>query len=84
MRKSFHLRSELFPYIYSSAAQSCRESVPLTRPMYIDYPNDENAYQNPQQFMRDYPNTQVAREVREVIDTLRQRAQGIEPEMAPT
>jgi alpha-glucosidase (family GH31 glycosyl hydrolase) len=51
MRKSFHLRSELFPYIYSSAAQSCRESVPLTRPMYIDYPNEEEAYHNPQQFM---------------------------------
>jgi alpha-glucosidase (family GH31 glycosyl hydrolase) len=51
MRKSFHLRSELFPYIYSSVAQSCRESVPLTRPMYIDYPNEEEAYHNPQQFM---------------------------------
>ncbi|MBC8106871.1 MAG: discoidin domain-containing protein, partial [Anaerolineae bacterium] len=51
MRKSFHLRSELFPYIYSSVAQSCRDMVPLTRPMYIDCPNDENAYQNPQQFM---------------------------------
>ncbi|CAN5422538.1 hypothetical protein BH09PLA1_BH09PLA1_29940 [soil metagenome] len=51
MRKSFHLRSELFPYIYSSVAQSCRDMVPLTRPMYIDYPNLEEAYQNPQQFM---------------------------------
>ena len=35
MRLSFHLRSELFPYIYSSAWQSCAESVPLSRPMYI-------------------------------------------------
>jgi hypothetical protein len=51
MRKSFHLRSELFPYIYSSAAQSCRDSVPLTRPMYIDYPSEEEAYHNPQEFM---------------------------------
>lgn len=51
MRKSFHLRSELFPYIYSSAAQACRDSVPMIRPMYIDYPNDENAYQNPQQYL---------------------------------
>jgi hypothetical protein len=51
MRRSFHLRSELFPYIYSSAAQSCRDSVPLIRPMYIDYPNDENAYHNPQQYL---------------------------------
>lgn len=51
MRKAFHLRSELLPYIYSSVAQSCRDMVPLTRPMYIDYPNLEEAYQNPQQFM---------------------------------
>lgn len=51
MRKAFHLRSELFPYIYTSVAQSCRDMVPLTRPMYIDYPNLEEAYQNPQQFM---------------------------------
>jgi hypothetical protein len=34
-----------------------------------------------EEIMREYPNTQVAREVREAIDTLRQRAQGIEPEV---
>lgn len=51
MRASFHLRSELFPYIYTSVYQSCSESVPLNRPMYIDYPKDEEAYINPQQFM---------------------------------
>lgn len=51
MRKSFRLRSELFPYIYSSVAQSCRESIPLIRPMYLEYPEDEEAYRNPQQYM---------------------------------
>lgn len=50
MRASFHLRSELFPYIYSSARQSCVESIPLNRPMYIEYPNDERAYHNGQQY----------------------------------
>ncbi|MCX6345552.1 MAG: DUF5110 domain-containing protein [Armatimonadetes bacterium] len=50
MRISFHLRSELFPYIYSSAAQSCRESIPLNRAMYMQYPNDEKAYKNAQQY----------------------------------
>lgn len=51
MRKSFRLRSELFPYIYSSVAQSCKESIPLIRPMYLEYPEDEEAYRNPQQYM---------------------------------
>lgn len=51
MRRSFHLRSTLFPYIYSSVAQSCCETVPLTRPMYIDHPAAEEAYRNPQQYL---------------------------------
>ncbi len=51
MRVSFHLRSELFPTIYSSAAQSARDSVPLTRPLYFDSPDDEAAYHNGQEFL---------------------------------
>jgi alpha-glucosidase (family GH31 glycosyl hydrolase) len=51
MRLSFHLRSELFPYIYTSVAQSTRDSVPLTRPMYFDYPTQEAAYHNAQQYL---------------------------------
>ncbi len=51
MRDSFHLRSELFPYIYSSAAQSTRESVPMLRPMYFDYPETEAAYHNGQEYL---------------------------------
>ncbi|MDR3711096.1 MAG: glycoside hydrolase family 31 protein [Capsulimonadaceae bacterium] len=51
MRISFHLRSELFPYIYTSAAESCRESVPLDRPLYFDYPEADNAYHNGQEYL---------------------------------
>lgn len=51
MRTSFHLRSELFPYIYTSAAQSARETIPLNRPLYIDHPGDEHAYHNGQEFL---------------------------------
>jgi hypothetical protein len=51
MRRSFHLRAELFPYIYSSAAQSCRDTVPMVRPMYLDHPEAEAAYRNPQQYL---------------------------------
>ncbi len=51
MRDSFHLRSELFPYIYTSAAQSARDTVPLTRPLYIDFAGDEHAYHNGQEYL---------------------------------
>ena len=51
MRRSFHLRSELFPYIYTSSAQSARDSLPLLRPMYFDYPETEAAYHNGQEYL---------------------------------
>src|ERR1051325_3063188 len=50
MRISFHLRSRFFPYTYSSAAEACAESLPLLRPMYLDYPTVESAYHQPQQY----------------------------------
>jgi alpha-glucosidase (family GH31 glycosyl hydrolase) len=51
MRIAFHLRSELFPYIYSSVWESCTESVPLTRPMYVEYPEKDEAYRSPQEYL---------------------------------
>ena len=51
MHQSFELRSRLIPYTYSSVARSCRKTVPLCRAMYIDHPEDERAYRNPQQYM---------------------------------
>ena len=50
MRVSSHLRSELFPYLYTSAAQSARETVPLDRPLYLDHPREEKAYHNAQEY----------------------------------
>ena len=50
MRTSFHLRDALFPYLYTSAAQSCRDTVPLNRPLYLDHPSDERAYHNAQEY----------------------------------
>jgi len=49
-RIAFRLRSQLMPYIYSSAWQAVTNSIPLNRPMYIDYPQQEIAYQMPQQY----------------------------------
>ena len=47
MRKSFRLRSELMPYIYSSAYESYRDCVPLLRPLYLDMPECDEAYRHP-------------------------------------
>ncbi len=44
MRDAYHLRSIFMPYIYSSAVESARMSVPLLRGLYIDQPYDEEAY----------------------------------------
>ena len=51
MRVAFQLRSRLFPYLYTSAAQSARDTVPLDRPLYVDYPYAEQAYHNAQEFL---------------------------------
>jgi len=51
MRIAFHMRDEMFPYIYSSAWETCRDMVPLNRPLYIDYPGTEQAYHNAQEYL---------------------------------
>ena len=50
MRASFHLRDQLFPYIYSSVWETTRNTIPLDRPMYIEYPATEAAYHEAQQY----------------------------------
>ena len=50
MRGSFRLRARLFPYIYGSAAESSRDTVPLLRPLYIEHPELEPAYHNAQEY----------------------------------
>lgn len=51
MRISYHLRDALFPYIYSSAWETTQNSIPLDRPLYIDYPKSEQAYHNAQEYL---------------------------------
>jgi alpha-glucosidase (family GH31 glycosyl hydrolase) len=51
MKIAFHLRSELFPYIYSNVWLSTSESQPLICPMYIEYPEKEIAYNCSQQYL---------------------------------
>jgi alpha-glucosidase (family GH31 glycosyl hydrolase) len=51
MRTSFHLRSEIFPYIYSQAWRSHQDSIPLIRPLYLEYPEQAEAYNNSQEYL---------------------------------
>lgn len=50
MRDAFHLRSTLMPYIYSEAKRCSEESLPLLRALYIEHPEDEEAYRHPGQY----------------------------------
>ena len=51
MRITAHFRATLIPYAYTSAAQAVQESIPFVRPLYIDYPADEAAYHNGQEYL---------------------------------
>lgn len=51
MKIAYHLRSQLMPYIYSSVRQCNTDMLPLNRAMYIEYPKEEDAYKNPQEFL---------------------------------
>jgi len=51
MRAAYHIRAELFPYTYSSARQVYADSLPLVRPLYLEYPEAEPAYAHPQEYL---------------------------------
>lgn len=51
MKSVYHMRSQLIPYIYSSAYEAYEQCLPLIRGMYIEFPNEENAYKFQNQYM---------------------------------
>ncbi|HVC09047.1 MAG TPA: TIM-barrel domain-containing protein [Elusimicrobiota bacterium] len=51
MRISYRLRSEFFPYTYTAAWEAHDESLPLLRPLYVEYPDKEPAYGNEQEYL---------------------------------
>ena len=51
MREAYRLRARLMPYIYTSVRQCHDQTQPLLRPMYLEYPDIDEAYQVPQQYM---------------------------------
>ena len=51
MRSAYQLRAQLMPYIYTSVRQCHDQAIPLLRPMYLEYPEREESYQAPQQYL---------------------------------
>jgi hypothetical protein len=45
------LREALVPYTYTLARQANTTGVPITRPLYLDYPTQDAAYTNPQEYL---------------------------------
>ena len=39
-----NLREDMVPYIYTAAQQATRTGVPVTQPLYLDYPDQQDAY----------------------------------------
>lgn len=50
MKRIYHMRSMLMPYIYSTAYQGYEQGLPMIMPMYIEYPSEARAYENAQQY----------------------------------
>lgn len=50
MRKYFTLRTQLIPYIYTYTWQAHALSLPLLRPLYLAYPDLEEAYQQTREY----------------------------------
>jgi alpha-glucosidase (family GH31 glycosyl hydrolase) len=50
-RKYFQLRYQLIPYIYTMCRVTADSSLPLVRPLYLEYPKLEKAYSSPSEYM---------------------------------
>jgi hypothetical protein len=45
------LREALLPYTYTLAWQATQTGLPITRPLYLDYPDQDAAYTNPTEYL---------------------------------
>ena len=50
MRRYFTLRTQLIPYLYSYVWRAHQESVAVLRPLYLEYPDLEEAYRHPHEY----------------------------------
>ncbi len=51
MREAFLLRYALLPYTYTSARACYDTAMPLCRPLYLHWPHEARAYENPGQYL---------------------------------
>ena len=45
------LREALLPYTYTLAAQAHQDGMPITQPLYLDYPGQAQAYVHPEEYL---------------------------------
>lgn len=50
MRKYFTLHTQLIPYVYTYTRQAHAQSLPIMRPLYLAYPDVEEAYRHPHEY----------------------------------
>jgi alpha-glucosidase (family GH31 glycosyl hydrolase) len=51
LREALQLRHAFIPYLYTMARRAHQDSLPLVQPMYYDYPEHEEAYHCPHQYL---------------------------------
>jgi alpha-glucosidase (family GH31 glycosyl hydrolase) len=51
MKKYFTLRTQLIPYLYTYAWRAHTDSLPLLRPLYLTYPQLDEAYQHAHEYL---------------------------------
>ena len=51
MRKYFTLREQLLPYLYTQAWLAHRDSLPILRPLYLAWPERDEAYRHPYEYL---------------------------------
>ncbi|MBI5928015.1 MAG: DUF5110 domain-containing protein [Chloroflexi bacterium] len=51
LRQALQLRHAFIPYLYTMARRAHQDSLPLAQPMYYDYPEKDEAYHCPQQYL---------------------------------
>ncbi|MGH8132462.1 MAG: TIM-barrel domain-containing protein, partial [Steroidobacteraceae bacterium] len=50
MKKYFTLRTQLIPYLYTYTWLAHRDSIPILRPLYLEYPQLEQAYRHSHEY----------------------------------
>ncbi len=68
LRDAIRLRYTLAPYIYAAARENYDTGVGMCRPMYYDHPEQDAAYEVPEQFM--FGNDILATAVAEPADSV--------------